>query len=645
MDNLAQSNSKIYFNVLLFYENFYSFNKLREKYESFSTLNEIEIDLQKSSSSKHSIQSSRVVLNTNSFRLAPDNFNYQTETLTSQMITPDNEEYFHSYKKNSLESFSMDDTSSIYSKISLSKTRNTLKFYWVPKVILLVSLYPFRSEHSRILKSIYNLTTTGKTKRPLEKILENLILETPAPPRGLAKIEYQFLNEKYIFSQPGLNNLPLNSICMERVFQLFKIEQILDIYKHILLEGKVIFFSKEKGFLSKCIDSFVRLLYPLHFDFPMIQILPLNSYALIDNYESFIIGINENFCETFFIQHQLEIYTSILVVDIDRRSLLFHNPAASTELPVTSLDDLHPSTRIKRDDNITNLEIPKNQKTKLFDRIKDATKDLEYYYIQKEEVPKEDKDLLLKNLSEIFYKFLVSLFQEIPKYMISTDDEFQKVNKLMTCDEYARKKLTIYDLFKVEEFLNYAIYYVDKPFFKKLIETKMFYNFIYKKYFPKNNQEKLEVIYFDECIVQKNNKKLFSKSMYTPFILTKVYDHKTSYVVPKSRNFNEEEIKYCLKKENILKAILYGQDINLDRNQNGIVISYFVFPKLLYDDEFFDQNFYYKYISNEITFKNSLFDEVNSLSLELLSNPALYYIYSNTGFNFSKITFYSRLHQ
>ena len=39
----------------------------------------------------------------------------------------------------------------------------------------------------------------------------------------------------------------------------------------------------------------------------------------------------------------------------------------------------------------------------------------------------------------------------------------------------------------------------------------MFSDFIYKKMIPKNVNEKLEVLFVDETLIKKNNKKLFAK--------------------------------------------------------------------------------------------------------------------------------------
>jgi len=43
-------------------------------------------------------------------------------------------------------------------------------------------------EFGRILKTIYMFSKVGRVKKPLEKIIESLIIEVPAPPRGIWKV-------------------------------------------------------------------------------------------------------------------------------------------------------------------------------------------------------------------------------------------------------------------------------------------------------------------------------------------------------------------------------------------------------------------------------------------------------------------------
>ena len=76
------------------------------------------------------------------------------------------------------------------SKINFIKldTKSKNKNLYAPKCICLASLYPFFMEFNKILKTIHLFSKVGRVKKPLEKIIESLIIEVPAPPRGIWKV-------------------------------------------------------------------------------------------------------------------------------------------------------------------------------------------------------------------------------------------------------------------------------------------------------------------------------------------------------------------------------------------------------------------------------------------------------------------------
>jgi len=60
-----------------------------------------------------------------------------------------------------------------------------LKNYFIPKCICLVSIHPYIKLYQKILAHIYNYGCSQANEMPLEKIITNLIIEVPIPPRGL----------------------------------------------------------------------------------------------------------------------------------------------------------------------------------------------------------------------------------------------------------------------------------------------------------------------------------------------------------------------------------------------------------------------------------------------------------------------------
>ncbi len=426
---------------------------------------------------------------------------------------------------------------------------NKIKKIYAPKCICLVSLYPFCNEMLKILRGIYKYCCNTRLKKPVEKIIENLTIEVPLPPRGLYTINYQLSNETMTFSQNKMNELPYVSIDLEKIFINFKFEQIFEIYKHLLLETRLIFFSKDMSLLSPIIHGFVILTYPFKYPFNFITVIPEENFPILDNITPFIFGINQGYHKNFFEKHKLDISQfNYLVIDIDKRGIELNCP----------------ETKGERECNVKKIllnefpELPLHYKKKLQEKLK------EYINKIKSNTEKESKKKFIWSIRQLFYQFNCSIFLNYSKYL--NLDYFK--NKDMSIP-------SVVNLFKVEDYIK-SNPVEDRPFYKKFInETQQFADFIYKRMIPKDSKEKLEFLLFDENITEKNNRKFMSKKVHTYFLQSQLYDFKQVYFVEKHRNLSEKEIEYFKNKENRKNALKYGVEViinskNINKNSNEI---------------------------------------------------------------------------
>ena len=77
-----------------------------------------------------------------------------------------------------------------------------------------------------------------------------------------------------------------------------------------------------------------------------------------------------------------------------------------------------------------------------------------------------------------------------------------------------------YDFEVVDNFLFINSHKVEELFYRKFFHTKIFKNFIIKKIYPINLEDKIDILYFDERIVDKKNKNAFANSQYTTYLLS-----------------------------------------------------------------------------------------------------------------------------
>jgi len=554
-----------YISCLIFYESLASYKKLYDKYKK-SEQNDTDVNAY--------IDCSQY----NSFKRRDTLKSFNTVKTVNNYVDFYNSENTNSNRKE------LDFENSRQSSVN-----SNFKNYYVPKCIILVSVYPFFIEFAKILKSIYKFSLSPKLKKPIEKIIENLVIEVPVPPRGFYSVEYQLFNEKYLLTQTPMNRLPFLSIEFEKIFINFKIEQILEIYKHFLLETRIIFFSADLSNLTPIIQGFLSLIYPFKYPFQFVTILPEENFNFLESVAPYIIGINEKYSHNFFTANSVDIENmTILIVDIDNRRLELTSPNLNqiAQIPLRNkfMSEEFP-------------DLPKHYKAKLTNRIADYIKKI------KEDSRKEHRDNFSINIRNLFFQFIVNILQNYSKYL--------------NIDYYTHNEISspsISNLFKAEAFINSADY-CDRPFFRKLInETQMFVEFILKRMIPKDSREKLEILFFDENLMEKNSRRIFAKKVATPFIQSTLYDIKHTYSVQKHRGFTEDEIDYFKVYNNRKEALKHWQDISVFKGE--IFISYPVFPCLM-------TNIFFKNSVKMYYLPPNLSEELESINVDIVSRSHL----------------------
>ena len=100
-------------------------------------------------------------------------------------------------------------------------------------------------------------------------------------------------------------------------------------------------------------------------------------------------------------------------------------------------------------------------------------------------------------------------------------------------------------------------------------------------------------------------------------------------------NFSTEENEYLIEEKNINKAIDYFQFISL--NDGKINLEYNIFPKLLYDNNFFEKPYSQLYLINKIQPPKKMFDNVEQQFQKILNDPKYLNVYNNTNYNLNLI--------
>jgi len=465
---------------------------------------------------------------------------YNYYLLNEKMKTKLGNEYDKYYKIN--------DKKNIFENIK-KNSGNEYKNYYFPKVLCLVSTQNFFKEQEEILKQIYQYSMDKNLKKiPIEKKILTILCNIPMPPNGFLEIEYNLCDnyKKIPIKRNRMNKIPSLKEEIYLIFSKFEIDTILEIFKYLIFETKILIFGSQANELSNFIYGLISLLFPFHYSFQISSTIPKKAYNIIESISPYILGINKEFKITFFKENKIDITDlNILIIDLDRNSAKFLGDRTIPDIPHFLLKPLY--------EGFKKIEFKKN--------VWEEEKYINYF----------------KLVRQLFFEFFANIMTNYELYL-KTDFFEHKISNT-----------GINNLFKLDEFVE-SHPYNDRIFYKSFAETQMFSDFIYKKMIPKNINEKLHILFLDENISRNNNKKLFSKKKANIFLNSTDYDYKSKYEIPNSKILaKEEKMIFSDEKERnnlILNGQLVIKEKNKKTNEEEFIFEYYLFPIL--NESFFE---------------------------------------------------------
>ncbi len=586
----------------------------------------------------------------------------------------------------------------------------------IPKVICLSSFNIYYEQTKYILNRIkkyvdnfnYNKRSTENINiYPIEQIIEGLIYALPALPRGLNSIilddqsfsfnscntfdEYKQLNinknseiKNIIFKETSPNDYPRIVTNYSVLMYYFKIEDIFEVIKYIILEEPILFFCENKEDLTNVIISFISLIYPLKYSYPVVTILPEQNFSLISLFNHFIFGINVKYSEDYLIKKMILDGTKFIrIIKLDKRYInllnsedkenlqysVFTSLKADENKPLIQIDEIEGDSFNKDKIDSEEINIKKNTNLPRHYFEKCARK-LERDITEKiKEIPKNKKTINISQEKENIFNneirenllyFFTCILLKYQEYCVKFEKKIYEDKDIdgniiekefgersyKLDEKYYTGKLELNDIFDSKEYIE-SIPSLDRDFYKVFFKTKIFYDFIYKKIFPESNQDKLDVLYFDELINKKISRESRMQKINIKFL---EYDYENEIEEIKinslKRKISPALNNFLQKSDNRAKALNYFQfiysnfddDNSIDEEtikdkKDQLYFYYYVFPILLNDGIFFNENknkFYSEYFTECIVSNKlyKIFEEESSLIIvddEMNANYKQYY--------------------
>ena len=532
--------------------------------------------------------------------------------------------------------------------------------YYIEKVIGFTTI----DYHPKVLTKILYLLHgryTGhfnEIQEPIEKTIESLIFSIPSAKFGKSKLEVILFKKQHYFEYLPVNSVPLSSIEINKIFERYKISDSLQIFKSLLIEEPILFFSKNKSELTLTYDAFLSLLYPFTYVQPHCGILPNNSFGLIESCDSFIFGINQEYDSNFFNNNEISVFNKkIIIIDLDHKTKFIYHQIDVIQIDLDNDSDDDDFLFNENNEDEKNEKKEKSQSKynyKNYRNYSDRNKALEIIKVEEIDLPTHYKKktynfimdylkILAKNqnqtgrtiekenfnqkIKEQFSYFLVSIMLDYSHYIKQNYD---------LLDDYLMHPeidIQIEKLFDIDGFINNS-HKVDELFYRKFFHTKLFKNFIIKKIYPISLQDKIDILYFDERIADKKNKSVFENKSNTPFIYYQFNSYDQKIIIEQS-NFSNDETNYIRNDVNTKKNSLnYYQIIMNKANSCDIIIKYPVFPKLLYDDYYFNKKYSEIYNINQIPSINMSYIKQNIKEIyNLIHNKEFNSVYNHISYS------------
>ena len=396
-------------------------------------------------------------------------------------------------------------------------SKNKFSEFLIPKVLCFSSVLPFYNELSQLLKSIhdYSLSKKDFASLPLEKVIEKIILSTPIPIKIGTELSINFktsnYKEKISFPICNINDININyssDMCLAEIFRCFTSDDVIRIFRYILYEIPLLFFSENKSILSLFVNTFLTVLSPFKYPFPHIAILPRKLYGLINSEKKFIFGINQNYNVDFFKTYNIELDKTIVVISIALPDNNKKNPKVIFDEKIFDNNNYdkfvidRKSHKYRKEEFITfnnnkthiiNIDIPNVFKKKLSDGINKYISFIgkKKLFSKKESVP---KDLTFK-IQNVFYKFFVRIMSGYTEYFLKSSNFYSEPKNIGEKMHSYHDNDILKEVFNKEEFYKSqkectAFYYI-------FFDTKIFSNFFYERLYNNNIIDQLAFRQFD----------------------------------------------------------------------------------------------------------------------------------------------------
>lgn len=224
----------------------------------------------------------------------------------------------------------LNDIINMIGKQCQSQLSNDLSTIYTPKALVILSHYPFYHFFSSALKQLYHISLSS-SPLPLERYIANLVNDVPLPPQGLTEVVFNLVDAVFQIRRPPPNQLPMVDFSYRPLFLLISTDNILSIFRCILNEYSLCFYSSNVALLTPIQEAFMTLLFPFVWQGVYIPILERSVIDIIDAPVPYIVGVVKDLLLSIPMTNRMDESNTVFVdIDNDRLSFEFDPPTSSS---------------------------------------------------------------------------------------------------------------------------------------------------------------------------------------------------------------------------------------------------------------------------------------------------------------------------
>ena len=411
---------------------------------------------------------------------------------------------------------------------------NRGKALYIPKVLCILSSWPYLTAFREYLAQLYRLATaTNVMDAPIERYVVNLVHEIPAPPPGAYEVQVSILNSTIRFWAPPAK-LPVAYVALpyKILFECLDFENILTVWSAMIVERKILLLSSQYSILTVCSEILCSLLFPMRWSHLYVPLLPKMLCPMLDAPVPFLVGVVR---QTWHYAQQF-VSSDTIVVDLDRNSVQVHPGVPPIPHPPTKKwNKLHGilselvgdifwkvhgmeqeykallmarSSKSNKRSNIQRLRQAKKGSSQWNERLGglDNAFNLAFTPDSKNllnDTLSEDEQQKWARVQEAFHQFFVGTLKDYQKFL-SIPQPSGSHNKPVGKPAFDRVSFLARQ--KTESV----------PFMKEMLTTQQFDDFLTRRMYSPGEPD---LVFFDQSIeAKKNRSKLKFRKVETPFL-------------------------------------------------------------------------------------------------------------------------------